>query len=233
VGKATQHARPSALLLGALLSITAFLALATPAARQQWFDAERVMRDQVGLVRGPALGDAMVAVSALGQASGLVPLIVLVSLLLWRGRRPWALTLPLVMAGTGVLQLAAKWAVDRPRPNLAPWGFPSGHVLSLVVFFGLLVYVLHAVRARRAWRWLSVTGGAGVVLAVAFSRLYLDVHWLSDVAGGFALGLAYLLFAVWLVEGQRRRRRAKPAEAAVETPPVVAEPEPLGRLASA
>jgi membrane-associated phospholipid phosphatase len=68
---------------------------------------------------------------------------------------------------------------------------------------------------------------------VAFSRLYLDAHWLSDVAGGFALGLAYLLFAVWLVEGQRRRRRAGLAEAAVETPPVASEPEPLGRLAGA
>jgi membrane-associated phospholipid phosphatase len=233
VGKARQPVRPSALLVGALLSLTAFLALAAPAAQQHWFEAERVARAQVGLVRGPALGDAMVAVSALGQASGLVPLIALVSLLLWRGRRGWALTLPLVMAGTGVLQYAAKWAVDRPRPNLAPWGFPSGHVLSMVVFFGLLVYVLHAVRARRAWRWFSLTGGAGVVLAVAYSRLHLEMHWLSDVVGGFALGLSYLLFAVWLVEGQRRRRHAKTAEAVEAAAPLAAEPAPLGRLAGA
>jgi hypothetical protein len=75
VGKARQPVRPSALLVGALLSLTAFLALAAPAAQQHWFEAERVARAQVGLVRGPALGDAMVAVSALGQASGLVPLI--------------------------------------------------------------------------------------------------------------------------------------------------------------
>jgi undecaprenyl-diphosphatase len=233
VGKVVQHVRPPALLFGALLSITVFLVLAAPASQQHWFDAERVMRDQVGLVRGPALGDAMVAVSALGQASGLVPLIALVSLVLWRGRRPWALTLPVLMAGTGVLQYLAKWAVDRPRPNLAPWGFPSGHVLSLVVFFGLLVYVLHAVRARRQWRWLSVAGGGAVVLTVAFSRMYLDMHWLSDVVGGLLLGVSYLLFAVWLVEGARRRRRAKPSEAVAVAPPAVAEPEPIGRLVGA
>ena len=47
---------------------------------------------------------------------------------------------------------------------------------------------------------------AGIVLAVAFSRLYLDVHWLTDVIGGFALGLAYLLLTIWLVEALRHRR---------------------------
>jgi membrane-associated phospholipid phosphatase len=41
---------------------------------------------------------------------------------------------------------------------------------------------------------------------VAFTRLYLDVHWLTDVIGGFALGLAYLLLTIWLVEALARRR---------------------------
>jgi len=50
----------------------------------------------------------------------------------------------------------------------------------------------------------------GIVLTVGFSRLYLDVHWLTDVIGGFALGLAYLLLTIWIVE-TLRRRRAEPA----------------------
>jgi undecaprenyl-diphosphatase len=44
-----------------------------------------------------------------------------------------------------------------------------------------------------------------MVLVVAFSRLYLDVHWLSDVLGGFVLGLAYLLLTLWLLEAFRHR----------------------------
>jgi membrane-associated phospholipid phosphatase len=49
------------------------------------------------------------------------------------------------------------------------------------------------------------------VLIVAFSRLYLDAHWLSDVAGGFVLGLTYLLLTIWLVESiSRRRGRSEP-----------------------
>jgi hypothetical protein len=59
------------------------------------------------------------------------------------------------MAGTGGLQLVAKWAIDRPRPNLAAWGFLRGHALSRVVFFGLMTYLLATSTLARPWRWLG------------------------------------------------------------------------------
>ena len=116
--------------------------------------------------------------------------------MLRRRRRRWALALPLVMAGAGILQLVAKWAVDRPRPNLDPWGFPSAHVLTVVVLFGYLAYVIGTSKTRRN---LGVALWAAIVCTVAFSRMYLDAHWLSDVLGGFAIGLAYLLAAIWVI----------------------------------
>jgi membrane-associated phospholipid phosphatase len=75
------------------------------------------------------------------------------------------------MAGTGVLQLVAKWAIDRPRPNLAARGFPSGHVLSVVVFFGLVTYLL-AMSTMRQSRRLGYVG-ARRSCSGSFSRLYL------------------------------------------------------------
>ena len=96
---------------------------------------------------------SMEAVSFLGEPAGLIPLILIASALLWRASRRWALLLPVLMAGTGVLQLAGKWAADRPRPNAAPWGFPSGHVLSLAVFFGIMAFLLVTLsERRRRWR---------------------------------------------------------------------------------
>src|SRR5439155_16119649 len=102
---------------------------------------------------------------------GLIPLIALGVAILWRPSRRWAVALPFVMAGTGILQLVTKWAIDRPRPNLAAWGFPSGHALSPVVFFGLMTYLLATSTVRRSRRSLGYTGCAATVLVVAFSRL--------------------------------------------------------------
>ncbi len=169
----------------------------------------------------------MRTLSLLGGRAGLISLIALAFVLLWGYRRRWALALPVIMAGTGGLQLLAKWAVNRPRPNLADWGYPSGHVLSLVVFFGLVAYLLRTSRVSRGWRLLGGGVGAGIVLTVAFSRLYLDVHWFTDVIGGFALGLAYLLLTIWLVEAFRRRRvNALSVLPADDSPPAQEAPTP-------
>jgi membrane-associated phospholipid phosphatase len=99
------------------------------------------------------------------------------------------------------LQWIAKLAAGRPRPNLAPLGFPSGHVLSTVVFFGLMVYLIAmASSRRRRWRALACLVALVPVVVVAFSRLYLDKHWVSDLAGGLTIGASYLLLAIWLIE---------------------------------
>ena len=191
--------------LGVLLSIgtassLAFASLALIAGQRGVFDLDRSTEALVGLTRRAALHSSMETVSLLGQGSVLVPLIVLASLLTWRYRRRWALALPVVMAGAGGLQFLAKWAVDRPRPNAAPWGFPSGHALIVVVFLGVVVYLMCTSGMRRRWRWAAAALCAATVLTVGFSRLYLDMHWISDVGGGFAVGLAYLPLAVWVVE---------------------------------
>lgn len=159
----------------------------------------------------------MELVSLLGDETGLVPMILIASLLLWRVDRRWALLLPPLMAGTGALQYLTKWLADRPRPNAAPWGFPSGHVLSLAVFFGLVIYLITTLSSRRRrLRLVACLACAGALGAVAFSRIYLDMHWLSDVSGGFAIGTAYLLLAIWAVELTWMR----PASPAAERVPV-------------
>ncbi len=196
-------------LLGvAALALTGFVVLALLAAAHQFSALDHQARALVHLTRLPLLDPAMNGASGLGENYGLIPLITLGVAALWRPSRRWAVVLPLLMAGTGVLQLVAKWAIDRPRPNLSAWGFPSGHVLSLVVFFGLMTYLLASSRLARCWRWLGYAGCAATVLAVAFSRLYLEAHWVTDVAGGFTLGLAYLLLAICLVETIARARVA-------------------------
>jgi undecaprenyl-diphosphatase len=212
------------LLAGTLGLLTAHLVLAGAAARQDLLPLDRSLRAWVQPLRSGWLDVAMQTLSLLGEPAGLIPLILAASAMLWRASRRWALLLPVVMAGTGVLQLAGKWAADRPRPNAAPWGFPSGHVLSLAVFFGVVAFlVVTLTERRRRWRILACLACGATVGLVAASRIYLDMHWLSDVLGGFTLGTAYLLTALWVAQslsgGPAPRPPGALAEAAVETTP--------------
>jgi undecaprenyl-diphosphatase len=90
--------------------------------------------------------------------------------------------------------------------------------LTLVVLCGYLAYVVCGSAVRRRWRALATSGCLAVVGTVAYSRMYLDMHWLSDVLGGMSGGLAYLLLAIWLVGTVRL-----PRPVAV---PVARAPEP-------
>jgi membrane-associated phospholipid phosphatase len=201
VRRIVRRGKPRRLLSAALVSLVGYLALAIFAAQQQLFALDYGTRTWVFLLRYEALNLPMELVTQLGDRVGLILMIAIAVPLLWRLNRRWAVALPVLMAGAGALQWLAKLAVGRDRPNLAPWGFPSGHVLSLVVFFGLMIYLIAmASSRRRRWRALACLVAAVPVVVVAFSRLYLDKHWLSDLAGGLTIGAAYLLLAIWVVE---------------------------------
>ena len=132
------------------------------------------------------------------EALALVGVLVAVALLV---RRSWlALTAWLVaVLGGEALNLLLKDLFARPRPSFehplvvdTSYSFPSGQAMESVVVYGILAYFV--VLTSRAWgkRAVSVGGAAIVVLLIAFSRVYLGAHYVSDVVGGFAAGGAWL-----------------------------------------
>ena len=77
--------------------------------------------------------------------------------------------------------------------------FPSGHMLRTLIVYGLLAFVIRRLSASRRVRALAATGAIAVIVLIAFDRLYLNVHWESDVIGGLVLGaIALLAGTVWL-----------------------------------
>jgi membrane-associated phospholipid phosphatase len=77
--------------------------------------------------------------------------------------------------------------------------FPSGHMLRTVIAYGLLAFVIRRLSPSPVVRTLAVVGATVVIVLMAFDRLYLDVHWESDVIGGLVLGaIALLAGTVWL-----------------------------------
>jgi undecaprenyl-diphosphatase len=143
-------------------------------------------------------------VSDLGEGYFLVPLNLFLFSILHPYRPRLAVLLPAMTLGSVAVEVMGKWLVSRPRPNLVAYGFPSGHVFVAVVFFGGLFYVVTVMERRRRWRLFNAAVSGTLLLGVAYSRLYLNAHWLTDVLAGFAGGGAYLLTVLALVDGWAR-----------------------------
>ena len=103
--------------------------------------------------------------------------------------------------------IAGRSLSQRDGPSLSealPGGalgnsFPSGHMVRTVVAYGLIAFVVRRLAPSRAARALAIPLATLVIVAMVFDRLYLDVHWESDVIGGLLLGAIGLLSAtVWL-----------------------------------
>ncbi|MGL6235031.1 MAG: phosphatase PAP2 family protein [Segniliparus sp.] len=170
--------------------------MTVPAVDQQahdWFVAHRV----------GWLDPVEKAISLFGSTTTVVLVTMLLSgLLLWRARAPKQATfLAMTTTLSCVVLFSVKMLVKRLRPPSAQWladgpgySFPSGHAtLSAALATALVVLVLR--RAAQAWVWPVVGAGVLFSLLVGVSRLYLGVHWLTDVLAGWTLGVLVALAA--------------------------------------
>lgn len=121
-------------------------------------------------------------------------------------RRDWPRTIALALTSVVglVLSTALKMIFHRGRPETAAefitrqsWSFPSGHAMSSMIGYGFLTVLLLDQVSGPHWRRRAIVAGAVILIgAIGFSRLYLGVHYLSDVVGGWLAGAAWLLVCV-------------------------------------
>ena len=121
-----------------------------------------------------------------------------------RGERGWAILWIALGVSTYLIQEALKELIQRPRPELWPklinqtgFSFLSGHALAAATFYPLLAE--DVARRRPQWRKPAFVVAAGFAAFIGFGRLYLGVHWPSDVLAGWALGLAQTAAGVHLL----------------------------------
>ena len=166
------------------------------------------------LVRTPAATAFFTAWTLLGTSVGLFALVVPTAVALTvRGRRKLPLFLVLVTLGGWGLNLALKVLFARARPDLtvalrasSGYSFPSGHAMMSVVAFGALAYVVVRVTTNSRLRSAALAGASCAVAAISLSRVYLGVHWASDIVAGVAAGLVWLAAAIAAYEMWRRFR---------------------------
>src|SRR5215207_114773 len=164
--------------------------------------------------------DALTLVTYLGETWTVVVVAVAVALVeIARTRSRWVAPFLLaVLLGDKLLTEAIKQLVDRARPALEPVAatlgpsFPSGHTSTAAAAWAAFALVAGRWWGRRAWPALAGTA-VGIAVGVALSRVLLDVHWLTDVLGGLALGWAWFA-ACTIAFGGRVLRFGATAEAA-------------------
>jgi undecaprenyl-diphosphatase len=144
-------------------------------------------------------GDAvMIAITELGDTT--VVVVVTIIMFLWlASKRAWrtAVYWLVAIAGASALNTAIKVALHRARPGelfysgWSAFSFPSGHSTVNVALYGFLAFLVVR-EIRPTGRLLVALGATTLIVLIAFSRLYLGAHWLSDVLGGLAFGSAWL-----------------------------------------
>ena len=109
------------------------------------------------------------------------------------------------VAGTGGLLIiyVMKMFFERPRPPYPilyreeSFSFPSGHATFSFIFYGTLAYFIRLTDLSKVWKYIAMTFLVSLSLAIGFSRVYLHVHYASDVLGGFCLGYSWLFLMIY------------------------------------
>ncbi len=173
-------------------------------------------------VISPALTTFMVVVTELGTPYVLAALsITVIAWLLETHSRRRLVAFVATMAGGGLLNQVLKGIFQRPRPGTSlafsdGWSFPSGHSMASMLFFGSLCYVVwFTPHLSRTVRGAALVTCISLAVIVGVSRVYLGVHYLTDVVGGYLAALCWMGICLSTTEGWVRLdtwRRRRPRD---------------------
>ncbi|MET0319963.1 MAG: phosphatase PAP2 family protein [Duganella sp.] len=159
----------------------------------------------------------LMGVSIAHTVGGMLLLVAAFGLWLWRRQqRYWLLALGATVVPGMILNVLLKQVYQRSRPwfeeplvTLSTYSFPSGHTAAATLFYGLLASYLMI--ACKGWsvRLATAAGCLLMIFLVAFSRVYLGAHYLSDVLAAMASSVAWLTICITAISTLRRRREAR------------------------
>lgn len=186
----------------------------------------RVFDAVAALVNEP-MTKFMQFITFFGNHKFLIPanLLLIVYFLFIQRHRWYSIKIPVIAIGGVSLMFILKQLFNRSRP-LVPLlepvqglSFPSGHALMSMSFYGLLIFLAWENVRNPVWKWIISILLFIFILLIGFSRIYLRLHYFSDVIAGFSAGIIWLSLSIWVIRRIERFSRKK-------IDPVVAEAQP-------
>jgi len=190
----------------AALAMWGFATIAEEVLEKETYAFDKSILLDLRSLHTPLRDRLMLGLTFLGEPNLLLILSVSLGIILWVSKhRSEATTIAVTGAGAIALNLLLKTLFARARPQLWErtvdvrfYSFPSGHAMISMVIYGLLGYLLGSRFPKQRWWIYSLT--VVLVAAIGFSRLYLGVHWPTDVIAGYAAGLIWLMACIFSLE---------------------------------
>lgn len=176
--------------------------------------------DYVTSFRNPELNLFMQGITEIGDLNGYIVLTVLCTILFYIKFKNWRYVLEMVfvLAIAGLSNSALKQVINRARPDVdhlvsvATLSYPSGHAMSAISFYGFLIYLIYNIKMKRIFKISLIILFSLMIFLIGISRIYLGVHFPSDIAGGYIAGLIWVIFCVVLfhvIDLLRKRKKKK------------------------
>lgn len=198
------------------LVLVAIAKLSNEILEQEAFALDQTILLWIHQFANPALDFVMLTITRLGGPFIVIPLSIGSFIWLWWQRHRYvAYVFGLNCLGGALLGTGLKLVFQKSRPQLWPllinettFSYPSGHAFGSMILYGFLAYVLVGLYPRLSF---PLYGLAGLVIgAIGFSRLYLGVHWPTDILGGYGIGFLWLSICVSLLRLQKLRASPEP-----------------------
>ena len=196
---------------GALAALVLFEQLADEISEGDTVRFDTAVRTFVHSFASPAVTSVMKALTSLGNMPSVLALTLAASLALWFfGRRRGAVLLPVTVGGAVVLMFVLKLIFRRQRPDPyfglptpADFSFPSGHALVAFCFWGVLAVMVSTEQRHPVGRVAMWCLAVFMVLGIGLSRIYLGVHYPSDVVGGYLAAIVWVSGVGWVYRHYR------------------------------
>lgn len=208
-----------------LVCVTAFATLADEVMEGGTQQVDAAVLLWMNSHASPELTGLALDVTALGAGTVVWLVVIVASVFLWVSRHRYSvLLLWVAIMGSGLINTIMKLFFERPRPQLFPWrvpyaglsSFPSGHSMTSTVCYATLAFLIARLVDSRFLRRFVFGLAAVMVVLIGLSRMYLGVHYPTDVLAGFVMGLAWASFSALMIEALRYFRHREPAIAAQE-----------------
>lgn len=189
-------------LLMAVAGLAIFIWIAQEVMEGDASELDRAVTLWAHDISSPLTDTIMMGATTMGSIWWMTITVLVLALFtaLYKKRMKLAGMLVLVSLSSGILNATLKLIFQRNRPDLidkiiAPqsYSFPSGHAMNSTVIYAMVAFVLY--KLYPVSRWPSILGAILLVVTIGFSRIYLGVHWFSDVMAGFLAGLTLLAAA--------------------------------------